>query len=87
MDALDVAFPDVEQVGTHSCSYITGLNPFTLAHCGPSPPCVRFVDVVTFELGEKEGRVVQLILIFRTTLNTSKNNHLRVREISPKMRL
>jgi hypothetical protein len=27
---------------------ITGLNPFTLAHCGPSPPCVRFTVVVTF---------------------------------------
>ncbi len=30
-----------------TCSYITGLNPFTLAHCGPSPPCVRFADAVT----------------------------------------
>jgi|SRR5262245_32665981 len=47
MDALDLAFPVVDQVGTHSV-YITGLYPFTLAHCGPSPPCVRFVDVVTF---------------------------------------
>jgi hypothetical protein len=26
---------------------ITGLNPFTLAHCGPSPPCVRFAALVT----------------------------------------
>jgi len=26
---------------------ITGLNPFTLAYCGPSPPCVRFTDGVT----------------------------------------
>jgi hypothetical protein len=47
IDALDVAFPVVDQVGTHSV-YITGLYPFTLPHCGPSPPCVRFVDVVTF---------------------------------------
>jgi hypothetical protein len=27
---------------------ITGLDPFTLAHCGPSAPCVRFMTVVTF---------------------------------------
>jgi len=26
---------------------MTGLNPFTLAHCGPSPPCVRFAASVT----------------------------------------
>ena len=27
--------------------FITGLNPFTLTHCGPSFPCVRFTDDVT----------------------------------------
>src|SRR4029453_8122103 len=26
---------------------ITGLNPFTLAHCGPCTPCVRFAGAVT----------------------------------------
>ncbi len=26
---------------------ITGLNPFTLAHCGPCTPCVRFAASVT----------------------------------------
>ena len=44
----DVAFRLANDVGTHNSLYITGLNPFTLTHCGPSPPCVRFVDVVTF---------------------------------------
>jgi len=28
-------------------NYLTGLNPFTLLYCGPSPPCVRFTDGVT----------------------------------------
>jgi IS1 family transposase len=28
---------------------ITGLNPFTLAHCGPSPPCVRFAAVADYD--------------------------------------
>ena len=28
---------------------ITRLNPFTLSHCGPSTPCVRFAAVVTFD--------------------------------------
>jgi len=28
--------------------FMTGLNPFTLAHGGPSPPCVRFAAVVAF---------------------------------------
>jgi len=37
-----------EQVGTHNSLFITGLNPFTLAHGGPSAPCVRFMTVVTF---------------------------------------
>jgi len=35
---------------THSAPpslFITGLNPFTLAHCGPSTLCVRFMTVVT----------------------------------------
>jgi len=44
----DVAFRDAKHVGTHSSPFITGLNPFTLTHCGPSPPCVRFAVVVTF---------------------------------------
>src|SRR5262249_38383181 len=26
---------------------MTGLNPFTLTHCSPSPPCVRFAASVT----------------------------------------
>ena len=46
MDSIDIAFPVVYQVGTHTL-VITGLNPFTLTHCGPSPPYVRFADVVT----------------------------------------
>jgi hypothetical protein len=45
---LDVAFPVAKQVGTHHYPFITGLNPFTLAHCDPSAPCVRFMTVVTF---------------------------------------
>lgn len=45
--SLDVAFRVTKHVGTHSCMLITGLNPFTLAHCGPSPPCVRFAAGVT----------------------------------------
>ena len=45
---LIVAFPVAQQVGTHNSPFITGLNPFTRAHCGPSAPCVRFMAVVTF---------------------------------------
>ena len=48
MGSFDIAFPDAQQVGIHSWLFITGLIPFTLVHCGPSPPCVRFADVVTF---------------------------------------
>lgn len=44
----DVAFRLANDVGTHNSLYITGLNPFTLTHCGPSPPCVRFAVVVAF---------------------------------------
>ena len=47
MDSFDVAFRDTKHVGTHNCILITGLNPFTLSHCGPSPPCVRFAAAVT----------------------------------------
>src|SRR5687768_12656205 len=47
MDSFDVAFRDTNHVGTHSFILITGLNPFTLSHCGPSPPCVRFASAVT----------------------------------------
>jgi len=43
-----VAFRLATDVGTHTSLSITGLNPFTRAHCGPSPPCVRFAVVVTF---------------------------------------
>src|SRR4029453_9174857 len=56
IDSGDVAFPVVYQVGTHSFSTITGLNPFTLTHCGPSPPCVRFGDVVTFATATLDTR-------------------------------
>ena len=42
-----IAFHLVDSVGTHAFMSITGLNPFTLAHYGPSPPCVRFVVAVT----------------------------------------
>ena len=45
-DSGDLAFPVVDQVGTHKWG-ITGLYPFTLTHCGPSSPCVRFADAVT----------------------------------------
>ena len=45
--SLDVAFRLANGVSTHGFTFITGLNPFTLAHCGPSPPCVRFAAAVT----------------------------------------
>jgi len=47
MGSFDVAFRQVKDVGTHFCYSITGLNPFTLSHCGPSSPCVRFAAGVT----------------------------------------
>jgi hypothetical protein len=43
----EVAFRLTHDVGTHSSLSITGLNPFTLTHCGPSLPCVRFAVVIT----------------------------------------
>src|SRR5215831_21225901 len=43
----DMAFRDSQHVGTHTFILITGLIPFTLTHCGPSPPCVRFAAGVT----------------------------------------
>jgi hypothetical protein len=43
----DVAFRDSQHVGTHTFILMTGLIPFTLTHCGPSPPCVRFAAGVT----------------------------------------
>jgi len=43
----DVAFRIANGVGTHGFTFITGLNPFTLSHCGPPPPCVRFAVDVT----------------------------------------
>ena len=46
VDSADIAFPVLDQVGTHDWG-ITGLNPFTLTHCGPSSPCVRFAAAVT----------------------------------------
>jgi hypothetical protein len=45
--SVDVAFRLANDVGTHDFTFITGLNPFTLARCGPSPPCVRFAVGVT----------------------------------------
>jgi hypothetical protein len=45
--SLDVAFRLANGVGTHGFTFITGLNPFTHAHYGPSPPCVRFAAAVT----------------------------------------
>ena len=47
IDSFDVAFHLVDSVGTHDFMSITGRNPFMLAHCGPSPPCVRFAAAVT----------------------------------------
>ena len=44
--AFDVAFRATQDVGTHGFILLTGLTPFTLAHCGPSPPCVRFAAAV-----------------------------------------
>ena len=38
----DVAFRTTNSVGTHGFVCITGRNPCTLAHCGPSSPCVCF---------------------------------------------
>jgi hypothetical protein len=43
----DVAFRDSQHVGTHTCILMTGLIPFTLSHCGPSSPCVRFAAGIT----------------------------------------
>ena len=43
----DVAFRDSQHVGTHTFILMTGLIPFTLTHCGPSPPWVRFAAGVT----------------------------------------
>src|SRR4030095_7448176 len=43
----EVAFREANHVGTYRFIAITGLNPFTLAHCRPSPPCVRFALAVT----------------------------------------
>jgi hypothetical protein len=45
--SFDVAFRIANGVGTHDFTSITGLNPFTLSHCGPPPPCVRFAVDVT----------------------------------------
>ena len=45
--SFDVAFHLVDGVGTHAFMSITGLNPFTLAHGSPSPPCGRFVGAGT----------------------------------------
>jgi hypothetical protein len=45
--SLDVAFRLANGVGTHGFTFITGLHPFTLAHCGPPPPCVRCAAAVT----------------------------------------
>jgi hypothetical protein len=42
-----MAFREHNHVGIHSVVSMTGLNPFTLAHCSPSPPCVRFAASVT----------------------------------------
>ena len=47
LGSLDMAFREHNHVGIHSFVSMTGLNPFTLAHCGPSPPCVRFAASVT----------------------------------------
>src|SRR5262249_51615811 len=47
LGSLDMAFREHNHVGIHSCVSMTGLNPFTLAHCSPSPPCVRFAANVT----------------------------------------
>ncbi len=47
LGSFDVAFRTTNDVGTHGFILMTGLNPFTLAHCGPSPPCVRFASAVT----------------------------------------
>jgi hypothetical protein len=46
VDYFDIAFRDTKGVGIHCFLFITGLNPFTLSHCGPSPPCVRFANIV-----------------------------------------
>jgi hypothetical protein len=53
-----MAFREQKHVGIHSFVSMTGLNPFTLAHCGPSPPCVRFAASVTdgdATLGTRSG--------------------------------
>src|SRR5262245_19183049 len=47
LGSFDMAFREQKHVGIHSFVSMTGLNPFTLAHCGPSPPCVRFAASVT----------------------------------------
>ena len=45
--SIDVAFRLANGVGAHCFTFLTGLNPFTLAHCRLSPPCVRFAAGVT----------------------------------------
>lgn len=40
------AFRVCKHVSIHSFKSISGLYPFTLSHCGPSPPCVRFAHAV-----------------------------------------
>ena len=47
LGSLDMAFREHNHVGVHCFVSITGLNPITLAHCSPSPPCVRFAASVT----------------------------------------
>ncbi len=47
LGSLDMACRAHTHVGIHRGVSMTGLKPFTLAHCSPSPPCVRFVASVT----------------------------------------
>ena len=47
MGSWAMAFHVSAHVGPHSFTFIPGLTPCTLAHCGPSSPWVRFAAAVT----------------------------------------
>jgi hypothetical protein len=86
----DVAFRIANGVGTHGFTFITGLNPFTLARCGPPPPCVRFAADVTGNdatlgtrcLAKASGAGTCLRLtkpsLARRTSNSTKNSEVEV---------
>jgi hypothetical protein len=77
IDSCDVAFHLVDSVGTHDCMSITGLNPFTLALCGPSPPCVRFAAAVTSDDATRGTRCLARASGAETCLRLTKPSFAR----------